>query len=867
MYKPITSSPLFQTEFKNSMTLLGKKMMDHHRELFPTLNRKEEKNNRSLAAHIIKLNNGEGLGWWRERPEAVERLVAMLGIAKDDLNLDQRDEPHVFRFPMFQDLPGLDTERERPYRIAHPELRGQDRVSYETLDYWFATDSRANLHRKPDWLYVQDELEFELLSKTIKTPLGERSKSMSVEELVEHASAYIRPYNPLIVIVHTPTEAESLYRLLDYVESAPLLLISRYPLPGPESTSSSKEPSRPDYYRQQINYWIWRLLPDWRERLVDWVVRRLGENTNFDADGFKAWLREFDPAHLWIAQSGDVMLLCQVANDEFYPTSEQLLRGDDDPDLFENFFGPHRLRRLKLLVDNRWKQLGLPWEGALSEGDWTAIGDGTLSFATMRRDRLVSPVGDDFGFAQPVLVRLLLKTLLTSKIKNGALLDWSAACFDQRRRPILEAILETIKDEDLILLANKVDQEDSPQLLIGAVEALFVVAGKRIVRDPALARALSSIARHVFATIDPDGQAPFPWSRPLTTPEHGYEWFAACWSWSLHLPRPANTNIRWSLPGWDHRIPEQVAQWLNPRQGFHIPASWSSAHPPWQDLLPVIEQWVSGCATPPEIADAAMFRPAMLANAAEGRWPVNFSWWYGTIGTAWAEHALLTALQTTGRGEVSESAALALWPSLIRYQVSKLNEGAGGRWSGGRLASSNPLSPLFSPVVAAITKALGRCPEKALKDLRDKELEFLQDHPEWLSVPLKLTLLQRRARARPLSLPAFRIFGFFDAYGPDAAAALQPFLDDGELGMEAARRLWEWAPDIARRLLDDPSFECKASARHLLVTTPPDAMPSAIGILRRNPELSRSPEVSSWMRITLPDAGAHAHELLALASR
>lgn len=836
-------------------------------ELFPSLNREPKKKNRSLAAHIIKLNNGEGLRWWRERPDAVERLVAMIGITKDDLNLYRREGPDIFRFSMFPDLLGLDTERERPYVIGHPQLTGQDPTSYETLDYWLAKNNRSNMYRKPDWLYVPDELEFNLLSNTIKTPLGERAMPMSVAELVEHASERIRPYHPLIVIVDTLTEAESMYRLLDYVENTPLLLISRYPLPGPESISRSKEPSRPERYRQQINYWTWQLLPDWRERLVDWVARRLGEDTNLLADDFKAWLREFDPAHLWIAHSSDIMHLCQIANDEFFSTFEQLRRGDDDPDLFENFFGPHRLKRVRLLVENRWQRLGISWESALSETDWTAIGDGTVSFATMQSDRLVSAVGDDFGFAQPVLVRLLLKTLLTSKIKNGALLDWSAACFDQRRRPVVEAVLETLKDEDLILLANKVEQEESHQLLIGAVEALFVLSSRRIIRNPVLAGPLSSIARHVFAMIDPDDQAPMPWSRPLKTPEQGYEWFAACWSWSLHLPRPANSNIRWSLPGWDHQIPAQVAEWLSPRASFHAPASWTSAHPPWQDLLPVIERWVSGCTTPPEIANAAMFRPAMLANAAEGRWTVDPIWWYGTIGTPWAEQALLTALQAAGRGRVHEKAALALWPSLIWHQMSKLNEGFGGRWVSGRLATSDPLSPLFSPVVGAITNALEQCQEQAFKDLNDKQLEFLKDYPGWLSAPLKLTLLEIRARSLPLSLPQFQVYGFFDAYGPETATALRLFLDDGNLGMEAARRLWEWAPDISKRLLDDPSFACETGAPHLLVTTPPDAIPSAIATLRRNPTLLQLAEVSNWMRLTLPEAGAHACELLALATR
>jgi len=177
------------------------------------------------------------------------------------------------------------------------------------------------------------------------------------------------------------------------------------------------------------------------------------------------------------------------------------------------------------------------------------------------------------------------------------------------------------------------------------------------------------------------------------------------------------------------------------------------------------------------------------------------------------------------------------------------------------------LSPLFSPVVAAMTKALENRPEKVLTDLDKDELQFLQDYPGWLSAPLKRALLELRARTLPFPSQGFPMFHFFSAYGPDAAPALQLFLNDEQLGPEAAHRLWEWAPDIAQRVLDDPLFAHGIGVQHLLATAPSKAVPSVVAVLRHHPKLLQSPDVLNWIRSTLPDAGAHAQELLELASQ
>jgi len=250
----------------------------------------------------------------------------------------------------------------------------------------------------------------------------------------------------------------------------------------------------------------------------------------------------------------------------------------------------------------------------------------------------------------------------------------------------------------------------------------------------------------------------------------------------------------------------------------------------------------------------------LLRQAAKSFCKADRDWWYGLIGMPWAEEAVLRDLVfpiTDGL----RMPALNWWPSLVAHFQFKSQENApafANLW--GRWTSKS------SPVLQWVMEQLKAESSKALDLLDDEARSFLGKIPQILNKSFKLELLKSLAQRLPSSgwLESYQVPGFLMNFGANAVDGVIPFLLDKQLGEQAARSLWNWAPDTAEHLLNhDNSLDINAK-RNLINECHPDSVTAAIESLQRDKNILNSGELKSWVQLRLPNAGIHATGLLGL---
>lgn len=861
MRNPITSA--FSSDGYTSIRQLAMKLLEVHPELFGSL----DPQSRSLEVRLGKLDKGLNLDWWRVRLSAAECVSRELGIKLSALNLDRPSAQHLFSFPGFPDLPALDLSREDRYSIARPLLISSDEQTppaWKNLEYWFFGEGTNPTPQQLDWLHIDDDTEFRLVTAHLHATSRHAVVSLERPALKQGDDAEaLRHRSPLILSVDEMVGPTELQTLMERGQIAPLLVISPYALPEHRSGASTSFVAQG---ARGVNTWRWMLHPNWRDTLLEWVGQRLARQQVFSALDpivLSEWLHRFDPDHRWFPSSSEVLQLCQIAHEEPPETFDEISSGSNVFALLARIFRQKEthLKLMREAVRLRWRDWRHSWDGALDRADWLMAGTTARDFDAMAQVGLIAHDGySRYRFANPVLARLLLRESLGKQIRMRPPAEWSAACFDSDRRPLLDATLDTMSMPGLSAASARLIRISGADVLMGPAEALFVAIGKRIARGAVLQDAMHDLGQVVLSRLAPNPDSTIPWSRQVTTVEQKFEWFSSTWAWSLQIKAPRRTSPSWCVPGWSHDLPDELPQWLNPRANF---SGEDRAFPRGAALvyfMRVAHLWSKQRKNPPSGHMPALLNPALLWRASNGAWPVNVTWWGGIISNEWAEQWLVEALSADAPGQRA-SAARRLWPSLVAWQHLS-RKGSGVRFARGKdvdFPSCRPDARLYSPILAWVADQLDDGDVLGLLEKSDRR--FVEDHPQWLLTTHKIVVLRALAARLPLPLQLFEPSNYFSPFVPDAVEGLTWFLSDQALGVEAASGVWNWAPGSANELLIHGGEADFMARRQLIMTCPTSHLKSAMTALRNTPELLPEERRLQWVQYHLPHAGESAVQL------
>lgn len=865
----------------------------------------------ALAGRIGDLNRGV-VTWWRSRPEQTQALADILEVPVEDLGVMDGAASFIVNFSDFPALKPLDMKREKPWQLGREVLdisEVKSEYGVETLDEWL--DPNPASWRPPfeqAWLQVDSPIEQQLLTQKL-TAAG-RFDVVSAQTLIDTAEQ-LRGGKPLVVSVSESGGDADWLALADRPYSAGLLVIAPFHMPIAAGTWAAAsfyswerltsnqrdlrkteltQPSSPGGFKR----WTWTLLPDWRVKLLDWVGARLDRHhpdSLFSADAAQKWLANFDPQSVWFSTPSDLLQLCQLMNSRNLP---KFTDKDCGMKLATALFkaGPaYRREQMAELVQTRWYRRDIPWRGSLPMQVWLSLSPDALvavspaalakistgkNLAAVKKELatlgeyaklgnpdalltsgLIQPDSDDaYDFQYRTLAGLLVRDKLLRQVANEAAESWGWACFDEQRRPLVDAVLDAVSLDQLVAALQRAcggaADGDASASLVGAREALFMAVGRRIAGGDAINAAdVLPLARCVIAQLD---MASLPWalpgpcSRPTQTDDDSLQWITACWAWSL-LPNESAPDDSWLFPGWCQALPE-APYWVNV---LWVDEKYEPASPAWLQFLLVIDAWLKEIDTP--VADAPPhLHIALLARAAAGRWSPDLSWWATVSKCFWAQDALIKRLEDLGKSDAPQ-VALRLWPSWLAFERSFP---AAENWI-------LTISKIRHWLLANIQ------PVAALDGLNDDDLWYLVGAPVYLPpdfrpllfkkiTPLLFVALEQNAE----TIPYFHEVQFFERFGVCIAPLLHDFLAHERLGVAAATCLWRWDAESASQHLQHSQHLDALARQHLLMECPATYLAVAANVVKTSPELFDLPSLDGWARQQLPNAGASAPALLAV---
>lgn len=864
---------------------------------------------RSLGNKLGELDKGTTT-WWRNNLDKANCLAEFLELSLEDLGLHEKADGIAFLFQEFPELPPLDLKRDETWQIGFEELDPIQVLPTEvkskpTLDHWLG--QQPVWGRPPtefDWLWVPDDLHRRLLARKLS---ASGHYEVVFAETLAAAASRLRNSKPVIVAVEQNLEGEDLTALAERPEDAGILIIASFMWAPREETSSAeltgwearaargKERRKFDLsakrwaFHNAVQRWELKKLPDWRERLLAWVGRRLNRcdvDTHFSARAVEEWLKSFDPSGLWFCTTSDLMQLCRLVHRD----SEKRLPKSSDPEagarlarlLFEResvamtFF-------IEQLAASRW-QSNLPWEGTLSLKEWleTCGGTGgTVSRSDLDDIVVAKTVGDRtkaadrvaalldtgnpgallgsgllkevkrgaFDYQHRTFARLLVRDTLIGQIANDSSGVWALNCFDPTRRPLVDAALDAVPIDSLVKAADRLDDEfaDSAQS-IAAAEALFIAIGKRIARQQNIPATLHSVAKQVTQHLDlsEDSDLVSPWSRPIETSDDQLAWVCACWSWSLLPEALADGVPKWLFPGWAKELPE-IPYWIEQL----VPEEEAEdTSPAFRAFWEVLVEWAKEIDSPSESWPTVMVAPFLL-KAAKGGLPSQSAWWKKLLEQKWAEKLLLECYE-----EVGKDAASRVWPSFVIAEREVATESSAEGKNNLRLISFQ-----YSRIRSWLLKHLK--PVEVLRGLSKDDLAYLARLPETLPPDVRADLLLEVRDCLPIQWP-WEGMNFLARFGLHSARALEAFLEHEVLGDAAVEYLWRWNAERALVLLAEKGAVTATVQSALYWHCPQQHFPQALGLLANDFDVFDREERQRWIRKYLPNAGEHAVRALEL---
>lgn len=438
---------------------------------------------------------------------------------------------------------------------------------------------------------------------------------------------------------------------------------------------------------------------------------------------------------------------------------------------------------------------------------------------------------------------------------------WGRLSVDPARRQIVDDGLDALDDSArLELVRRTLDRFDATQLGdIGAVESLYVVVGEVLAR-----RGATKDERRVFERLW--RTASTLWIRGVTSELPGSRtrgvpglrrvpgsarWWAACWGWSLGLPRidPGLSDaLAWLFPGWFESLDAP------PRGlGWHDRPGGERGVEALYTLAPrFISRWNGLADGPPP----AIVRAAAIPLAPAMGWDMQT-----VVGSLDAVDDDLSARIDRAVADASDEQRRIVVRALWGVSLSK------GSWLTAKLwpASHGVRSE------AALSPLARRLRQNFPVDLVAAMIAEAQ--------PMLMLEASEVLKATP---PAFRDAVFDALFARDPAWAKTAVSADdmidvpllahaverlaGDAGQSLARRVWQLDPTRARQYAEENWVEHGRTAPWL-ESFPLDQTVAAVQILGKCPERAVPEGFLSFLSYALPTLGPDADTVFALLQR
>ncbi|PTU66965.1 hypothetical protein DB032_19575 [Chromobacterium sp. Panama] len=827
---------------------------------------------RRLGIQIGNIDRRSNLQWWKNRPLQTQHLTTLLGLREDDLALEPARAAYLFEFKTFDALPPLDWRTDMPCELGNILPLEGDPAPHEgcsTVEAWLQRRSWPSAPIQNAWLQIDDGYEFELVAARLqyKFPVDVlRCTRLVADQMLKSDRLYAPAL--LMLLVDQPVTPGEIAWLGSKRQNGGLCIISPYPNPA-VSASQSTEMNAPRFAP-----WRWVRHPDWRERLLQWIGARLAafhRKTHLEIESARQLLEEIDPSGRLLTSSQDVYALCN----EFHrpPVTD----GVADPvDRNAKTWGlslqrlPAGMKRaLKQSIEDRWLNWESSWNGPQAVDSVDRLAMKGVDPGTRGKNRL--PVEKKGTLSWPTTQLIMLRDIVIQHIKANDV-KWRMACYDESRRPIIDAALATLEMPALCEVMQKLlSQKDTTDRPAPAV-ALFLAIGRRLSSLTPIPRAAregaAKLLDAVSTQLEPHARAPMPWSRPGTSQGDLLYWIAACWAWSVHsLVKPINAAglAGWLFPGWTNEpipVPGDVVH----QTTSLVPGD--SQMQAIQILLRLPESFWQKMRERMQDYPAAVFlRMGLLLAACKNRQPIEPDWWYGIIRMGLLENSLLLEIQRNSKEEVGQPLNLRVaescWPSLVEFVRQEYTKAPLRHvYKVPAWFTTDASDSAFSPIISAVVTTLRQDPGKAIKPLNREQINFLIEHPESLPVEIRRELLAKISLDDVANewLP----MGFFVRFGADCTASFPRFLEAQKLSIFAAQALWAWDRFQAEAILRRPAGYSDQAIRNMIMHCPAQSVGAALAARAERQDFLKEDEWRNWAKARIHNAGPLAAKLLSL---
>jgi hypothetical protein len=828
---------------------------------------------RYLGKMIGELDRHNASRWSKFR-DGIQFLVEYLEMDVDDLELQRTTTDLVFSPKSFPHFPPLSLVSEDIWTIAEA-MKVTDEGPIDeryrtkpTLDFWLKPGAIGVGPRQTQWLYIPDEIEFDLLSRWMLAVSRHRVLfKKTIKNALTDSLEYIHHGRALVLVISGDESAEDLNLLMRHRQGAPLLIMSLHEPPLLDSLPRPLLGRKRNTMRLEFESWRWVLSPNWRQNLLQWTESHFQKKekleNHFSSGGVQKVLRKFDPAGQWFTSVDDVLTLAQAVSELGEHELDKSLVGDTDASELMKRLSSHGESKLALfdqLVQARWLSWHLPWEDALTGEKLASLAQGLCKL-----DLLVTQffrrTATGYVFKRPIVARLLLRSYLMRQLSLGNICTWVPACFDDQRRPLLDAALDALSASEFKRVVVRFNPQLAHASHLGAAEALFAAAGRRMIRAESIDASLLDMLAIVIPRLRNKENILLPYSRPMSNAAARIEWVSICWAWSLETRCPDLREPSWQFPGWHETLPREIPDFLRDYGASHSVFSWEREPMLMGTFLGMVRRWLFILKKAPNCEGMPpVFISALLIEAAIKSHPPDPGWWQAIIGNPGAEHALI---ETIACGNASNrETALRWWPSLVADRHAKAERAQSFARIGDELFTPYPDDYHYSPLMAWIMEQLENHAAPALALLERADLDFLMTHPSLLSASFKRELLKLipgmpEIQVFPLSIPHF-----LNAFGTETREEMCLLLDHPLLGTGAANCLWRWTA-----LEEHFSFGDNLSPlaiKNLLQASPAAALDWSLPTFKKHAELHSVSERIDWAERRLPNARHHAQELLKL---
>ncbi len=651
----------------------------------------EPRKPRSVGAKLSELNHGK-TGWWERNSMFADKLADLLGCPKSELGIHpEADLLAAYRFEGFPEMRPLDLRREEACRVGY--FSHENRDCSDELDSWLDVRSGVlaghGVPRGVSWVFFPGGTGLDLFWQRLN--VAGSFECMAATSVCDAKDRLLDP-TPLCLKVSDSKGSSDRGALERRAPRGAILIVAPFPLPEEFLGRPGLERLLATFNDHRVRGYEFRLMHDWKKRLVAWMASRLNAQSGreWDSGPLRRWIRDLPNPEVVATPRA----LVEVAGLAYRVGSKQLPivgeRGAAQQllSLLRDGTGQAQRELFPVYVKTWFFSSNVPWSSWIEARDWKRLADRVGKAISPHQGNEVpvslrdepapqeppsaSDPAESTGTASHlneadwvetnavgavkliphVAVHAFVTEELRRLITNGDPREWGTLCFDPERSALVLDALASLGEEEITACALCVVEDAVDDAAnIGAAEALFSAMGRGQWETEQPSQAMIDLRDLVLARLFGGGVTV---GQSLSSASGNTDWWdAACWAWSLYTKPPT-----YALPlDWQECFPG----WLDsPSLALHGVIRTPDASAGIGDL-PLAQRHLVRLACvivdrlPTALIDApAIFHPGLLSRAMRDNCLVLWEWWGTVMSADWAQDALSEKV----RGEKDSTQAL-----------------------------------------------------------------------------------------------------------------------------------------------------------------------------------------------------------------